>query len=154
MRKNTASQIVAFQMVSAADGSDTTSGTPTVYVTIDGGTQSTGGGTSTHEGSGQWTYAPTQAETNGNHVAFTMAISGSVSACVNVYPVSYDPTDAVRLGLTALPDAAADAAGGLPITDAGGLDIDAVLKTGVEYVHTQNSVDDTAKTANVTITEA
>lgn len=41
--------------------------------------------------------------------------------------VAYDPADSVRLGLTALPNAAADAAGGLPISDAGGLDLDAKL---------------------------
>lgn len=40
--------------------------------------------------------------------------------------VAYDPQDAVRLGLTALPNAAADAAGGLPISDAGGLDMDSI----------------------------
>lgn len=34
--------------------------------------------------------------------------------------------DAVRAGLTALPNAAADAAGGLPISDAGGLDMDSI----------------------------
>ena len=38
-----------------------------------------------------------------------------------------DPYDAVRMGLTALPNANADAAGGLPISDAGGLDLDGVL---------------------------
>lgn len=41
--------------------------------------------------------------------------------------VAFDVTDGVRLGLTALPNAAADAAGGLPISDAGGLDLDAIL---------------------------
>jgi hypothetical protein len=41
--------------------------------------------------------------------------------------VGYDPTDGARLGLTALPNAAADAAGGLPISDAGGLDLDSKL---------------------------
>jgi len=41
--------------------------------------------------------------------------------------VAVDLQDAVRAGLTALPNAAADAAGGLPISDAGGLDIDAKL---------------------------
>src|SRR3990167_3780153 len=41
--------------------------------------------------------------------------------------VAYDPADGVRLGLTALPNAAADAAGGLPISDAGGLDLYAIL---------------------------
>lgn len=35
-----------------------------------------------------------------------------------------DLDDSVRAGLTALPNAAADAAGGLPISDAGGLDMD------------------------------
>ncbi len=41
--------------------------------------------------------------------------------------VNYNVADAVRLGLTALPNAAADAAGGLPISDAGGLDLDSKL---------------------------
>lgn len=38
-----------------------------------------------------------------------------------------DPFDAVRMGMTALPNAAADAAGGLPISDAGALDLDAKI---------------------------
>jgi len=41
--------------------------------------------------------------------------------------VAVDHQDTVRLGLTALPNAAADAAGGLPISDAGGLDLDGRL---------------------------
>jgi len=45
---------------------------------------------------------------------------------VDVQVVAFDPRNAVRLGLTALPSAAADAAGGLPISDAGGLDLDAI----------------------------
>ena len=102
MRKNTASQIVSFQAISTTDGSDVTAGSPTVYYTIDGGTQGTGAGTTAHEGNGQWSYAPTQAETNGNHVAFTFVLSGAVSQTVNVYPVSFDPTDAADLGVTAL----------------------------------------------------
>ena len=38
-----------------------------------------------------------------------------------------DLDDSVRAGLTSLPNAAADAAGGLPISDAGGLDLDTKL---------------------------
>jgi hypothetical protein len=53
--------------------------------------------------------------------------------------VGYDPTDGVRLGLTALPNAAADAAGGLPISDAGGLDLDA--KVGALTYTVANVVD-------------
>lgn len=40
---------------------------------------------------------------------------------------AFDLDDAVRGGMTALPNAAADAAGGLPISDAGGLDLDTKL---------------------------
>lgn len=38
---------------------------------------------------------------------------------------------------TALPDAAADAAGGLPISDAGGLDLDAQIKTDIDNIATK-----------------
>ena len=102
MRKNVASQVVAFQMINSSDGSAVTTGTPTVYYTIDGGTQATGGGTATHEGQGQWSYVPLQAETNGNHVAFTMVLANAINQTVNVWPVSFDPTDAADLGITAL----------------------------------------------------
>lgn len=40
--------------------------------------------------------------------------------------VAVELHDSVRMGLTALPDALADAPGGLPISDAGGLDLDAI----------------------------
>lgn len=118
MRKNVASQCVSAQLVSKLDGSNVTSGTTTVYVTVDGGTQASSG-TATHEGQGQWSYLPTQAETNGNQVAFTFVNSSAVSATVNVWPVSYDPTDSVRLGLTALPSVATGNAGAIPTVGTG-----------------------------------
>lgn len=46
-----------------------------------------------------------------------------------------DMNDSVRAGMTALPNAAADAAGGLPISDAGGLDLDG-LNTNVNDIET------------------
>jgi hypothetical protein len=52
--------------------------------------------------------------------------------------VDFDPEDAVRLGLTALPNAAADAAGGLPISDAGGLDMDA-MNTNINDIETDTN---------------
>lgn len=48
--------------------------------------------------------------------------------------VAYDELDSVRMGLTALPNAAADAAGGLPISDAGGLDLDAQIGTDIDAI--------------------
>lgn len=53
-------------------------------------------------------------------------ITGMIVLGCMVPLVDYDPYDTVRLGLTAMPNAAADAAGGLPISDAGGLDMDAI----------------------------
>ena len=87
MKKNTASQRIGAQMVSAADGSAFT-GSVTVYVTIDGGTQAigtVGSGICTHEGNGFHTYAPSQAETNGDHLAFTFIGSGAVPGTVQVF---------------------------------------------------------------------
>lgn len=59
-----------------------------------------------------------------NGVMIGGTVTGMVVIGCYVPLVDYDPYDAVRLGLTALPNAAADAAGGLPISDAGGLDLD------------------------------
>ena len=61
-----------------------------------------------------------------------VTIGGTVATGMIVLPqtialVDYDNQDAVRLGITSLPNAAADAAGGLAISDAGGLDLDAIL---------------------------
>jgi hypothetical protein len=70
-------------------------------------------------------------------------IGGTVTGMVVLAPyielVDYDPYDAVRLGLTALPNAAADAAGGLPISDAGGLDLDA-MNTNINDIETDTAV--------------
>lgn len=58
--------------------------------------------------------------------------SGTAAATPKAFQlVAYNPLDGVRLGLTALPNAAADGAGGLPISDAGGLDLDARLDAAV-----------------------
>jgi len=54
-------------------------------------------------------------------------VTGMVVHAPYIQLIDADLTDSVRLGLTALPNAAADAAGGLPISDAGGLDLDTKL---------------------------
>jgi len=53
--------------------------------------------------------------------AIVIETYGNASA---MHAMDFD--DAVRGGLTALPAAAADGAGGLPISDTGGLDLDAI----------------------------
>lgn len=113
MKKNVASQAVGAQMVSASDGSAFT-GAVTVYVTGDAGTQaagSVGAGACTHEGNGFHTYAPAQAETNYDHVAFTFVGTGAVPATVQIY-TSYPQTgdNYARLGAPAGASVSADVA--------------------------------------------
>ena len=71
-------------MITIADGSDFT-GTVAVEVTIDGGTKAAGGGSVTHEGEGYHSYGPTQAETNGNHIAVSFAGTGALTQTIQVY---------------------------------------------------------------------
>jgi hypothetical protein len=86
MKKNVAGQKVGAQLVSATDGAAFTS-TVTIYVTKDAGTQaigSVGSGVCVHEGNGYHTYSPSQAETNGDLIAFTFVGTGAVPVTVQV----------------------------------------------------------------------
>ena len=62
--------------------------------------------------------------TGANKVQLVVTGTGFAPAVEEVPLVNFNSQDGVRLGLTALPNAVADAAGGLAISDAGGLDID------------------------------
>ena len=84
MKKNVAGQKVGAAMVNATTGAAFT-GTVTVYVTLDAGAQAigtVGSGVCTHEGNGYHTYAPSQAETNGDLLAYTFTGSGAIPATV------------------------------------------------------------------------
>jgi hypothetical protein len=97
-------------MVSATDGSAFT-GSVSCLVTIDSGAQGAGGGAVTHEGNGYHSYAPTQAETNGDHLAFTFTGTGAVPATVQCYTDFPQTGDAfVRLGAPAGASVSADVA--------------------------------------------
>lgn len=81
---NTAGQAVGAQLTNASSGADFT-GTVTVYVTIDAETQtigSVGSGLCTHEGKGYHTYRPSQAETNGDIIAFTFTGTGAITRTI------------------------------------------------------------------------
>lgn len=113
MKKNVASQVVGCQMITAADGTAFTSAV-TVAVTGDGGTQATGSvgsGACTHEGNGFHTYAPAQAETNYDHVAFTFTGAGAIPATVQIYTTFPQTGDNfARLGAPAGASVSADIA--------------------------------------------
>jgi len=77
-----------------------------------------------------------------NSVQFGGTVTGMIVIGNEHALVDYDPYDSVRAGLTALPNAAADAAGGLPISDAGDLDLDAQIKTDIDAILTDTDVID------------
>lgn len=114
-RKNTAGQFVGVQLVLTATGAIATGLSPTVRRCIDG-TFAAGGGTVTEDtGTGGYKYAMAQADTNGNNISLWFTATGAIPVCINFITTAGDPTDSVRFGLTALPNAAASAIGGLPV---------------------------------------
>lgn len=146
LRKNVASQKLVFSLVNASTGAPLTGATVTAKLSIDGGSSTTASGAVTELANGQYLWSPSQADTNGTMLGVQFTATGAVPAAFTIYTTAADPTDSVRLGLTALPNAAADAAGGLPISDAGGLDLDAKLATATSALATAANLA-TAKTA-------
>ncbi len=132
MKKNVASQSVGAQMITAADGTAFT-GTVTVVITEDNGTQTASGGTApAHEGNGYHSYSPTQGETDADHIAFTWTGTGAIPVTIQVYttfPQTVDNdvlasgatgftaidtvVDAIKVKTDFLPSATAGAAGGV-----------------------------------------
>lgn len=113
MKKNVASQIIGTQML-ATDGTAFT-GTVTIYITGDNGTQtigSVGSGVCAHKGNGWHSYVPAQAETNYNHVALTFVGTGAVPVTLQTY-TTFPQTGDSFLTTSVLPSAAPGAAGGL-----------------------------------------
>lgn len=97
MIKNQAGQVVGAQMTNATTGADFT-GTVTVYVTGDGGSQtlgSVGSGVCTHEGNGYHTYTPSAAETNYDLAAFTFTGSGAITVTKEYPTLSVGQANAI-----------------------------------------------------------
>lgn len=113
MRKNVSGQTVGATIITAADGSAFT-GSVTVHVTGDGGTQATGSvgsGACTSEGNSYFSYAPSQAETNYDHVAFTFTGTGAIPVTVQIYTTFPQTGDSfARLGAPAGASVSADIA--------------------------------------------
>src|ERR1051326_1717466 len=105
-RKNTAGQHLGFGLVKASDGTALAGATVTGYRSIDGGVQAAGTGTVTDLGNGQYDYALSQADTNGNQISFEFAATSAIPREKTIVTTAANPTDAVRFGLTALPSGA------------------------------------------------
>ncbi len=71
-------------------------------------------------------------------------ITGMIVHAPYIQLTDVDLFDAIRGGMAALPNAAADAAGGLPISDLGGLDLDARIQIDIAaiLVDTGTTLDD------------
>lgn len=120
IRKNVAGQGFGFGLVDATAGGPKTGATVSAYRTIDGGLQAAATGTVTEKGNGQYWFALSQADTNGNEISFQFVATGAVPCEKTIITTAADPTDGVRLGLTSLANAAAGSANGFPVLDAGG----------------------------------
>jgi hypothetical protein len=116
-RKNVSGQFVYFALIDASDGSALTGATVTAQRSIDGGSQGACTGTVNDKGDGQYELAASQADMNGNDIGFLFTATGAIPVSISVVTTAGDPTDSVRGGLTALPNAAAAATGGLATVD-------------------------------------
>ena len=86
MIRNRAGQTVTAEVLSTSGAAF--SGTVTVYVTLDNGTQTLGtvaSGVATLKGNGLYAYAPSQGETDAANVSFTFVGSGAIPAMTQ-YP--------------------------------------------------------------------
>jgi hypothetical protein len=99
LRKNTAGQHLGFALVSATTGAALTGATVTVSRVIDGGAQATATGTTAEKGLGQYDFAPSQADTNGNQISYLFTASGAVPVEKTVVTTAADPTNATTFGL-------------------------------------------------------
>jgi hypothetical protein len=101
MRKNVSGQYLYFGLVDASDGSPLTGASVSGYRDIDGAGQGAVTGNITEPGNGQYQLALSTADTNGNCIGFLFAAAGAVPVSMTVFTTAADPSDAVRLGLTA-----------------------------------------------------
>ena len=148
MIKNTASQVIGAQMITAADGTVFT-GATTIYITGDGGTQAigtVGSGVCTSEGNGFHTYLPSQAETNYAHIGLTFTGSGAIPVTLQVYPTFPQTGDTFALADGATGFVAIDTVVDSILADTG---TDGVVIAGAQTVATVTNVTNQV-TADVT----
>jgi len=115
LRKNVADQYFYVKLTDASDGSAVTAGSPSVSVDKDGaGSPGAITGSIAHVSGGMWLVSLSQADTNADFLGYVVSLSGAITVVANLVTTAGNPHDAVRAGLTALPDANAGEALGLP----------------------------------------
>jgi len=101
-RKNTAGQNLGFVLINATTGGALTGATVTAYRSIDGAAQASATGSVTELGHGQYNFAPSQADTNGNQISYLFTAASAVPAEKTIVTTAADPTNGTSLGLTNL----------------------------------------------------
>jgi hypothetical protein len=101
-RKNVASQNIPFLLIKAVDGTALTGATVTAYRCIDGAAQAAVTGSVTEKANGQYLFAPSQADMNGNNIGFLFTASSAIPVHFTIITTAADPTNATTFGLTNL----------------------------------------------------
>lgn len=98
-RKNVSGQYLYFCLVKASDGTALTGATVTGKRSIDGGAQASVTGTITEDAGGQYHIALSQADINGNDIAFLFTATGAIPVNLQVVTTAADPTNATTFGI-------------------------------------------------------
>lgn len=128
-KQSDTSKVIFFYMVDSTDHvTEETGLTLTVTVSKNGAAFGAVTGTVAEVATGTYKLTPSAADVGIlGPTVFRATATGADSFVVEGCVVAFDPFDAVRMGQSALPNADFDAPGGLPISDAGGLDLDSKL---------------------------
>lgn len=113
LRKNVASQFIYFTLVNATNGAALTGATVTARTALGNAAQAAATGTTSELGNGHYRFNLSQADTNADFVGYLFTASNAIPVSFSFITTGGNFADAVRFGLTALPNAAAEAAGGL-----------------------------------------
>jgi hypothetical protein len=122
IQQSTTAIPLMFLMVDSGDHVTPKTGlTPTVTISKNGGSFASPAGTVSEVGSGWYKVAGNATDTATLGTLTLHATGSGADPCDEKYMVvAFDPLNAVRLGLTALPNAVAGANGGVPTGDANG----------------------------------
>lgn len=102
LRKNVAGQFVYFAGINATTGAALTGATFSGRRSIDGTFAAIGATITEDTGTGFYKVALTQADTDGNDLAFFFTATNAVPVCMTVLATAANPADAAAYGLTNL----------------------------------------------------
>ena len=101
-KRNTAVTGFTVGFINVTTGAPVTTGTPSGFSTLDGGTQTAIAGAFTHEGLGQWSVNLTAGEMNGTIVGLVFTLTNAINVFFTIKTVLVDPDNVTNYGLTNL----------------------------------------------------